>query len=382
MNMRKKVSISILDATNEPFSFASLAQLNRFLGDEVRFWEKQNKKFGEGGSSEEPHTYFNCANHLIGLKNFIDDQRPRLDDCSDEDLEQIISEITQYAHDNLSAYWLCRKHSFTHTFVECNVEYGLESTHAFVEYAINDSISWGTPLQFLGTMLAYEFFYKDRHIESRREGETRSLENLRSQLFDEIKELGTNVEFNKKRGERQNLEQRTAFEEQMELWKKEVTDLEQLYEEKLHLEKPAEYWSKTAAKHKKHGLAALWSLLVFSSIVLCALGYFFSDWLQGEGFPLSLKTLQGVVLFGSFMAVFAFSIRILARLAFSSFHLMRDAEEREQLTYLYLSLSKTNPAEKESREIILRSLFSRSQTGLLTNETGPSIPAEIVQAQK
>lgn len=382
MNMRKKVSISIRDATNELFSFTSLAQLNRFLGDEVRFWDKQNERFGEDGSSEEPHTYFKCADYLIGLKAFIDDQRPRLDDCSDEDLAQIISEITQYAHDNLSAYWLCRKHSFTKTFVECNVEYGLESAHAFIEYTINYNISLGAMPQFLGTMLAYEFFYQDRHIKSRREGEMRSLEDLRNQLLDGIRELDTKVEFNKKRGERQNLAQRTAFEEQMELWKKEVTNLEQLYEEKLHLEKPAEYWNKTAAKHKKHGLIALGGLLVFSGIVLYVLGYFFSSWLQEEGFPLSLKTLQGVVLFGSFMAVFAFSIRVLSRLTFSSFHLMRDAEEREQLTYLYLSLSKTNPAEKASREIILRSLFSRSQTGLLANETGPSIPAEIVQAQK
>ena len=82
------------------------------------------------------------------------------------------------------------------------------------------------------------------------------------------------------------------------------------------------------------------------------------------------------------MAVYAFLVRILSRLALSSFHLMRDAKEREQLTYLYLSLSETDPSEKESRDIVLRSLFSRSQTGLLTNESGPSIPAEIVRAKQ
>ena len=61
-------------------------------------------------------------------------------------------------------------------------------------------------------------------------------------------------------------------------------------------------------------------------------------------------------------------------MAFSSFHLMRDSEEREQLTYLYLSLSEETSVEEGSRNIILQALFSRTETGLLAQEHGPSMP--------
>lgn len=82
-----------------------------------------------------------------------------------------------------------------------------------------------------------------------------------------------------------------------------------------------------------------------------------------------------MVVFATLGAIFAFVIRVFARMAFSSFHLMRDAEEREQLTYLYLSLSKESEIDKESRDIVLQALFSRSETGLLNQDSGPSMPS-------
>ena len=98
-------------------------------------------------------------------------------------------------------------------------------------------------------------------------------------------------------------------------------------------------------------------------------------WLQGQDIGVQLNTIQGVILFGSIAAVYAFLMRVLSRLTFSSFHLMRDAEEREQLTYLYLSLSHETEVDATSREIILQALFSRTETGLLAKEHGPTMPS-------
>ena len=53
---------------------------------------------------------------------------------------------------------------------------------------------------------------------------------------------------------------------------------------------------------------------------------------------------------------------------------MRDAEEREQLTYLYLSLNNEKKIDEKSRDIILQALFSRSETGLLTGDSAPAMP--------
>ncbi len=53
---------------------------------------------------------------------------------------------------------------------------------------------------------------------------------------------------------------------------------------------------------------------------------------------------------------------------------MRDAEEREQLTYLYLSLNQNSQLDSSSRDIVLQALFSRTDTGLLAGDSSPSMP--------
>ena len=108
----------------------------------------------------------------------------------------------------------------------------------------------------------------------------------------------------------------------------------------------------------------------------------FSAWLFGMETVIKLNTIQGITIFGSIVAVYAFWVKTLSRLIFSSYHLMRDSEEREQLTYLYLALVDDNKIEESSREIILQSLFSRSDTGLLSKESSPIMPtaADILKA--
>ena len=61
----------------------------------------------------------------------------------------------------------------------------------------------------------------------------------------------------------------------------------------------------------------------------------FLEWLEGRQAPFQLNTIQGIVIFGTGLAVYVFLIRVLARLTFSSYHLMRDAEEREQLNRIF-----------------------------------------------
>ena len=60
---------------------------------------------------------------------------------------------------------------------------------------------------------------------------------------------------------------------------------------------------------------------------------------------------------------------------------MRDAEEREQLTYLYLALIQDVNIDQSSRDIVLQALFSRSETGLLQKDSSPSMPglAEMIK---
>lgn len=59
----------------------------------------------------------------------------------------------------------------------------------------------------------------------------------------------------------------------------------------------------------------------------------------------------------------------------SATHLQRDAEERAQLTYFYLALIKDGAIDEKSRDIVIQSLFSRTETGLLGGDSSPTMPA-------
>ena len=177
-----------------------------------------------------------------------------------------------------------------------------------------------------------------------------------------------------KLGERQIKNHNIRFTKELDEWRNKVTNLENTYEEALRLRKPAEYWNEAAKKYGRQGAVFTILLIVFGTTSLLFLADFFTTWLEGKEETISLGTLQGAIIFGSLLAVFAFLIKVFSRLAFSSFHLMRDAEEREQLTYLYLSLSEETSVEEDARLIILQALFSRTETGLLNQEHGPTMP--------
>src|SRR5690606_27470783 len=80
------------------------------------------------------------------------------------------------------------------------------------------------------------------------------------------------------------------------------------------------------------------------------------------------------LVFVIFVSIFFVVARALLKFMFSNFHLARDAEEREKLTYLYLSMIEKGALDEEERKIILQSLFSRSDTGLLKEDSSPTMP--------
>ncbi len=281
--------------------------------------------------------------------------------------------------------------------MQCLKEHGETTGSAFLDFSIRNSVQSISNIEhFKGYMYAYEFANQDSQITKRRNGEKVSLGHLRTQfaeakdmLFAEVDELKTSIEdwdiqnraessrlvrIQKALGRRKIKTQSNAFERQLTEWAEKVSILEKTYEEKLKLKKPAEYWAKSARRYGIQG--GLWTLAIVALVVVAAINFqeIFVTWLQGRETPVQLNTIQGVILYGSIAGVYAFLLRVLSRLAFSSFHLMRDAEEREQLTYLYLSLTNEAEIDKESRDIVLQALFSRSETGLLAQEHGPTMP--------
>lgn len=159
-----------------------------------------------------------------------------------------------------------------------------------------------------------------------------------------------------------------------------ILELEKTYEEKLRLSKPAEYWSKLEKSYKKSGI--IW-LIISSLIALITIfGLIFIIIFTPNLFEENaywLDMLKDTALLTVITSIAIYILRITIKLSMSSFHLSRDAKEREQLSYFYLSLMNNQGVTEKERALILNALFSRSDTGLLKGESAPSMSANITE---
>lgn len=160
--------------------------------------------------------------------------------------------------------------------------------------------------------------------------------------------------------------------------------LEKIYADTLRLEKPATYWQRKANNHGTRGMIFFVILALTLVIAATCLLAMFNIWLVADRNPATLGSIEGILIFITAISTLAFLSKVLAKVAFSEFHLQRDAEERVELAHLYLALSNDVGVDQGSRTIILQSLFSRAETGLISNESGPTMPglSDLLSALK
>ncbi|CAM3545405.1 DUF6161 domain-containing protein [Flavobacterium gelidilacus] len=258
---------------------------------------------------------------------------------------------------------------------------------------------------FTGLLLAYEFKNQaESEIPKRRNSEKLSLSQLKTKYNEYIVEAEQQLNSNlsdakdnltnhfetvdKLKAEKdKNFEDwfsgvQSGFDTFFTSSSDSIKENEDLYREKLRLEAPAKYWKDRAIELKKEGnkylnwlirTSVIAAVLLFTLLMLLGTTYFettFNDNIKGIKWSIILITI---------VSLLAFTIKILSKMTFSSFHLSRDAEEREQLTHFYLALKKDTTIEPEERQLILQSLFSRADTGLLKEDSSPTMPTSIIE---
>lgn len=256
---------------------------------------------------------------------------------------------------------------------------------------------------FNGVILAYEYFQKgETEIEKRRVKEKSSLTRLRNQIDKYISDSEKDfIELSKgfESKVKATTDEILAYKEEKaglyEEWfkntsasfsefdassKKKVSDLETLYRDKLKLEAPAKYWKERATKLRIEGYKWLTGLVACTlsgvGIFMVLLNYLSNGVLQ-EIFNDTATAIKWSVIFITLVSFLAFLIKTFSKLTFSAFHLVRDAEEREQLTIVFLSMQKEQAIDPTERHLIMQSLFSRADTGLLKDEGSPTMPGNI-----
>lgn len=256
---------------------------------------------------------------------------------------------------------------------------------------------------FNGLILAYEYFQKgETEIKKRRDNEKSSLSKFRSHIDEYISQgekdfVEYSASLKKKTDDtvEEIIAYRAAKSEEYEKWfvntsssfsafdtasKRKMADLENLYQEKLKLEAPAQYWNKRARDLKVEGRwwlgGLILSIMVGLVIFIVALNWLANGVLE-EIFDETASAIKWSVIFITIVSFLAFLIKTLSKMTFSTFHLSRDAEEREQLTYVFLAMQKEKAVDPTERHLIMQSLFSRADTGLLKDEGSPTMPGNI-----
>ena len=257
-----------------------------------------------------------------------------------------------------------------------------------------------------GSILAYEFMLKDNSdITERRNAEKSSISKLRTDFQKYISESeqqlsehlhNANVSYNeyaKKIDDIKTDKENTFtawFEEtKNEKWQKwfepikqKIAELEKTYQEKLMLEEPAKYWDKRSKKLKTQGWISLGIILLFVLIISWTLGKIlwetpetiYASWFDND----KTAAIKWTIIYATLISFMTYTIRALSKFMFSSFHLARDCEERHTLTYFYLSLLENSKVDDKDRQLIMQSLFSRAETGLLKDDASPTMPNEMV----
>ena len=165
----------------------------------------------------------------------------------------------------------------------------------------------------------------------------------------------------------------------------ELSNLEKTYEEKLKVEEPAKFMLEQANKYKWAFIR--WSIaIVLLSILLIGLLALvihpqvnFDDKLITVNILSKETPVYSSIILLAMISLVVYILRIFIKMAVSSKHLMEEYKQKYSLTYFYLSLvNNGNIQDEQSKNIILTSLFTKADTGLLKNDSSNDLEKTIL----
>lgn len=398
--MAAQFKLSLTDLKGIQKNFESIETFLDFAKSERDFWNGEAKhKLQELGVNVRSNVLSNAlgaGNTFHSLISTVESWLPIHEEVEEREFNAKLQALQRDAH-TLSSRWIRSDCPFVMQWFK-SYKISDQTGDGFFEAVTKNQSSNVSNYDYLkGYILAYEYLFQDENnLTKRRNTEEKAFVRLRNQLsnkkdelIDEVSVFQTDIrkwaqetrdDFSQWHGEQKQAcvesmtNQTGEFNTKISAWESKISSLEQTFCEKLRFDGPATYWKKQAGKYRCQGIIWTFALVTIVALALIYFREFFLLWADGQRLKLNLATLEGAVIFAAILSSFIFLSRVFSRLAFSSFHLQRDAEEREQLTHLYLALGHETEIDSESRQIVLQALFSRSETGLLSNESGPTMP--------
>ncbi len=371
-------------------TFTGMTSIFDFYDQQLKGWEKITD---------------NLPQQLVDCKTFFLQKKQQLIDVSRILIPYNLDQCKSYWNQNVSQFnsqgqqfVFCYNSSETLFLINLNNNKPEWFLGAY-NFITGQSLDVNDKNAYIGSILAYEFYTKDlSDIVGRKKIEKASLNDLKNDFQSYLSESSTQLTGHLIKA---NDEYKTYVESLEELKREKdlsiqewftasketftnfdqssqtkISDLEKLYREKLMLEAPAQYWETRAEKLKKTANKWLTGLIITTIIglitVICVVNSISTE--GGESIFKNGKGIRILIGYLTLISFVAFLIRTFTKLTFSTFHLVRDAEERHQLTYVYLALKENGAVSDADRQIILQSIFSRADSGLLKEDSSPTMP--------
>lgn len=210
------------------------------------------------------------------------------------------------------------------------------------------------------------------------------LQEISDNSDEQYKEITTFIETKHNEIQKQFDEQYKGLKEfssSINIWQEEkearLNDLEETYKIKLSLEAPEELWYNRSKEYREKAKYWTW-VLIGSALALVG----FLTGLVMVIHDYSLDTIQEIPFISksfilvSIISFFVYIIRVLIKIVMSNHHLATEYEQKAALTRFYqaLTYAGTDIAQEE-RIIIIHSLFSKSDTGLVKTDSSNDVDA-------
>ncbi len=391
----KNARLNSANANEFDISFNDIVSLYNFLFDEEKKW---NDFKGEiPNELKESKAYFERIKK--GLENFVVSYSKT--DISNYDINwnpvsrQFSLSTPIFNFDRIEVTFLLDLYNK-------NKEY-YHGAFCFITNNLREVIN--NKNNFIGATLANEFInIETTHKYSRKDNEQKSFDKLKKEFqkaidnaTSDVTEHLTNANNDYKKyvevldelKKEKDLafqdwftKSKNTFEDFDKSSTQKIKELEKLYQENLALKAPAIYWEERSNELKSQGQYWLVGICLSTIIGVIFLYNLLNSIGTGEFEKMFLNTgasIKWSIVFITFITFLAFLIRTFTKLTFSSFHLSRDAQERKQLTFVYLALKENNAVSDIDRNIILQSIFSRADTGLLKEDSSPTMPTSIIE---
>lgn len=391
--------LTIADAYTFSIRIENIEQLRAFAEAEGKYWNNKKSELIEK-HPKDPQSrnlksapIFNTESYFSTLIDRIDKQ-PR----------DIQGQLNALKRD-----WVSRTSTHVPTVVLLQTEFGADAVAMYRE-TVNGRIPNGNLTNQPWAMgviqgILYKLGHSDKPAENL-ENITKIVEELAQQTTEATALAKENEEKSERYFAGISLEKKSKFTEwnkdfkaKENRWETKIdnlisekntvfNELENTYQEKLKLEAPVKLWEGIMKRNFRKAVCFGVATILLMLATFYSVYHMYGVWAKMtetlESHPW-LAFSKGAVLTGTVIGLFVYAIKTTSKLLMSSLHLYSDAEERKALTYAYLSMVQDGKLDSESdRQIILQSLFSRTDTGLHSESSGPIIPgpADIIKEMK